>query len=97
MASLNTATGREETADDAGDVAADVECLRVIHPDALYTKTETADAETPPIATMRRYAVYDLVLLRNRCGAYPYHLSETSSSASPFTNCSPMIFIVLQR
>ena len=45
MASLNTATGREETADDAGDVAADVECLRVIHPDALYTKTETADAK----------------------------------------------------
>lgn len=45
MASLNTATGREETADDACDVAADVECLRVIHPDALYTKTETADAK----------------------------------------------------
>ena len=44
MASLNTATGREETADDAGDVTVDVECLRVIHPDALYTKTETADA-----------------------------------------------------
>ena len=38
VAALDTATGREETADDSGDVAADVECLRVIHPDALYTK-----------------------------------------------------------
>jgi hypothetical protein len=44
MAALDTATGWEETADDAGDVASDVEFLRIIHPDTLYPKAETADS-----------------------------------------------------
>jgi hypothetical protein len=42
MAALDTATGRQETADDAGDVTADVERLRIINPDTFYTKTETS-------------------------------------------------------
>ena len=42
MATLDAATGRQETADDAGDVTADVERLRIINPDTFYTKTETS-------------------------------------------------------
>ncbi len=44
MATLDAATGREETTDDTGDVTADVEGLRVVHTDALYPETEAADA-----------------------------------------------------
>ena len=44
MATLDAATGWEKTADDAGDVASDVEFLRIIHPDTLYPKAETADS-----------------------------------------------------
>lgn len=44
MAALNTATGGKETADDAGDVTANVEGFRVVHTNALYTKAETSDA-----------------------------------------------------
>ncbi len=43
MAALDATASREETADNAGDVLADVECLGIIHTDALYTQTETAD------------------------------------------------------
>jgi len=36
MTALDAATSREETTDNAGDVTADVECLRIIHTDAFY-------------------------------------------------------------
>jgi hypothetical protein len=36
MTALDAATSREETTDDACDVTADVECLRIIHTDAFY-------------------------------------------------------------
>ena len=42
MATLDAATGREETTDDAGDMTTDVECLGIIHTDALHAKTETS-------------------------------------------------------
>ena len=44
MTVLDAATGREEAADDAGDVAADVERFRIVHADALHAEAEAADA-----------------------------------------------------
>ena len=44
MVTLGATAGRQETTDDAGDVMPDVECLRTVHTDALYTQAETADA-----------------------------------------------------
>lgn len=44
VAALNTATGWQETTNDAGDVAADIEFLRVIHTDAFYTQAEATYA-----------------------------------------------------
>ena len=44
MASLNATACWKESADDAGDVATDIEILRVVYTDTLYTKTETAYA-----------------------------------------------------
>ena len=44
MTSLDATASGEETANDTGDVLADVEGLRIVHTDALHTKTETADA-----------------------------------------------------
>ncbi len=44
VATLNATTGGEEAANDTGDMVADVECLRIVHADALYTKTETTYA-----------------------------------------------------
>ena len=44
VAALDATASREETADNAGDVLADVECLGIIHTDALNAKTEAADA-----------------------------------------------------
>ena len=44
MAILDAAAGREETADDAGDVTPDVELVRIIHADALHAKAESANA-----------------------------------------------------
>ena len=43
MTAWDATAGREETTDDAGDVAADVECLRIIYPDAFHPKAEAAD------------------------------------------------------
>jgi hypothetical protein len=40
----DAATCREEAADNAGDVVADVELLRIIDTYTLHAKTETADA-----------------------------------------------------
>ena len=43
-ASSDTAAGREEAADDAGDVSADVELLRFIDTYTFHAKAEPADA-----------------------------------------------------
>lgn len=43
-ASVDTMAGRQEAADDTGDVTADVELLRIVHADTFYTEAETADA-----------------------------------------------------
>ena len=61
MAALNTATGWEETADDAGDVASDVEFLRIIHPDTLYPKAETADSREYDRLTFRKAVLQDIL------------------------------------
>lgn len=44
VAALDAATGGQEAADDAGDVAADVESLGVVDANALDTQAESADA-----------------------------------------------------
>lgn len=44
VTALDATAWGEETADDAGDVATDVELLRVVDTGALHTKAETADA-----------------------------------------------------
>lgn len=44
MAALDAAACRQEAADEAGDVLADVEVLRIIHTNALHAQAETADA-----------------------------------------------------
>lgn len=44
VAVLNTTASGKETADDAGDVAADIEVLGVIDTDTLYTQAESSDA-----------------------------------------------------
>lgn len=41
---LNTMAGRQKSADNPGDMAADIECLGIVDADALHTKTETANA-----------------------------------------------------
>ena len=43
MTPLNAASGWEETADNAGEVMADIEILWIIYTYTLYTKTETTD------------------------------------------------------
>ena len=44
MSALNATACGEEAADDAGDVTADVEFLRVIDTNTLYAQAETPDA-----------------------------------------------------
>ena len=44
VAAYGATAGGEEAADDASDVAADVELLRIIDALAFHTQTETADA-----------------------------------------------------
>ena len=44
MAALDAAACGEEAADDAGDVATDVERLGIIDTDAFHPETEAADA-----------------------------------------------------
>ena len=44
VAALNTTASGKETADDAGDVAADIEVLGVIDTETLYTQAESSDA-----------------------------------------------------
>ena len=44
LATLDATTGRQEAADNAGDVTADVESLRVIHTDAFHAEAEASDA-----------------------------------------------------
>lgn len=44
VAALDAAAGWEETADNAGDVATDVERLGIIDSDTLYTETEATNA-----------------------------------------------------
>ena len=43
VTALNTTTSGKEAADDASDVATDIEVLRVIDTDTLYTQAETTD------------------------------------------------------
>jgi hypothetical protein len=61
MATLNAATSREETADDAGDVTTDVEFLRIIHPDTLYPKAETADSWEYDRLTLGKTVLQDIL------------------------------------
>ena len=61
MATLDAATGWEETADDAGDVASDVEFLRIIHPDTLYPKAETADSWEYDRLTLGKAVLQDIL------------------------------------
>ena len=44
MPACDATAGREETTDDAGDVAPDIKVLRVVNTDAFHTKAETSDA-----------------------------------------------------
>ena len=44
VAALDATACGEEAADDAGDVTADVELLRIIDTYTLYAKTETTDS-----------------------------------------------------
>lgn len=44
VACVDAMAGRQEAADDTGDVTADVELLRIVYADTLYAEAETADA-----------------------------------------------------
>ena len=65
MTALNAATSREETTDNAGDVTADVECLRIVHTDALYPKTETTDTWKYDCVTIRKLLFQDVLYFSN--------------------------------
>ena len=54
MAALGAAAGREETTDDAGNMAADVKLLRVVNADALHAKTEPADTRKDDRLALRQ-------------------------------------------
>jgi hypothetical protein len=61
VAALNTTASGKETADDAGDVATDVEFLRIIHPDTLYPKAETADSWEYDRLTLGKSVLQDIL------------------------------------
>jgi hypothetical protein len=65
MAALDATASREETADNAGDVLADVECLGIIHTNTLYAKTETADAWEHDCLTLRKPLLQDVLQFRH--------------------------------
>ena len=65
VATLDTTTGRQETTDNAGDVLSDVECLGIIHTDALHTETETADARKHHRLSLTKPVFKDVLKLRH--------------------------------
>ena len=44
VAALDAAAGWQETTDEAGDMAAEIEFFRIVDADTLHMKTETTDA-----------------------------------------------------
>lgn len=68
MAALDATPGREETTDDAGDVAADVKLLRVVDAHALHTETEAADAGKYDRMTFRQPLLDNLLKIGDHAG-----------------------------
>ena len=61
VAALDAAAGREKTADDAGDVASDVEVLRVFDTDALHTEAEAANAGKDDGLAFTEFLLHDVL------------------------------------
>ena len=84
VAALDAAAGREEAADDAGDVASDVEVLLVFDTDALHTQAEAADAGKDDRLALTQFLLHEVLDL----GGDTYHsaLRETTVATSFFSN-----------
>ena len=65
VAVLDAAAGREEATDNAGDVAADVERLWIIHADALHAEAEAADARQDDSLAVTQFFLQQVLKLRD--------------------------------
>lgn len=65
VAALNATAGGEETADDPGNVLADVELLRIIYTDALHAEAETSDARKDHRLTLPQFLFQDVLQFRH--------------------------------
>ena len=102
MATLNAATSREETADDAGDVTTDVEFLRIIHSDTLYPKAETADSREYDRLTLGKSVLQDILKFCYHTIHSPLGKSAVTASLSGYlierhlalTDCFCKVFTI---